>query len=53
MKVKTTLAAREFKQREGLGSGRIFVPTIPSFFVHILGAIAYELYLDACHFDVK
>ena len=52
-KVKSTLIARGFKQREGIDFGETFAPTVSSSCVRLLSAIACELDLDACHFDVE
>ena len=46
------LAARGFKQREGIYFGETFVPTVSSSCVPLLGAIACKLDLDLCHFGV-
>ena len=47
------LVARGFKQREGIYFGETFAPTVSSSCVHLLRAIAYELDMDVCHFDVE
>ena len=52
-KAKSRLVARGFKQREGIYFGETFVPTVSSFCVHLLRAIACELDLDVCHFNVE
>ena len=46
------LVTRGFKQHEGLDFGQTFAPTVSSSCVHLLSAIACELDLDLCHFDV-
>ena len=45
--------ARGFKQGEGIDFGETFAPTISSSCVRLLSAIACELDLDVCHFDVE
>ena len=52
MKAKSRLVARGFKQREGIDFGETFAPTVSSSCVRLLSAIACELDLDLCHFDV-
>ena len=52
-KAKSTLVARGFKQREGIDFGETFAPTVSSSCVRSLSAIACELGLDVCHFDVE
>ena len=51
-KAKSRLVTRGFKQREGIGLGETFVPTVSSSFVRFFSAIACELDLDVCHLDV-
>ena len=52
-KAKLRLVARGFNQREGIYFGETFAPTVSSFCAHLLIAIACELDLDVCHFDVE
>ena len=52
-KTKSVLVARGLKQREGIGFGETFSPTISSSCVRVLSAVACELDLDVCHFDVE
>ena len=52
-KAKSRLVARGFKQREGIDFGETFAPTVSSSYVGLLSAIASELDLDVCHFDVE
>ena len=52
-KAKSRLIARGFKQREGIDFGETFAPTVSSSCVCLSGAIAFELDLDVCNFDVK
>ena len=52
-KAKSRLVARGFKQREGIDFGETFAPTVLSSCVRLLSAIACELDLDVCHFDVE
>ena len=52
VKAKSRLVARGFKQREGIDFGETFAPTVSSFCVRLLSAIACEFDLDLCHFDV-
>ena len=52
-KAKSRLVARGFKQREGIDFGDTFSPTVSSSCVRLLSAIACELDLDVCHFDVE
>ena len=52
-KAKSRLVARGFKQREGIDLGKTFAPTVSGSCVRLLSAIAYELDLDVCHFDVE
>ena len=47
------LVARGIKQREGIDFGETLFPTVSSSCVHLLSAIACELDLDVCHFDVE
>ena len=49
-KAKSRLVAREFQQREGIDFGETFAP---SSCVCLLSAIACELDLDVCHFDIE
>ena len=49
---KSRLVARSFKQREGIDFRETFPPTVSSFCVRLLSAIASECDLDLCHFDV-
>ena len=53
IKAKSSLVARGFKQREGIDFGKTFPPTVLSPCALLLSAIACELGLDACHFDVE
>ena len=53
VKAKLRLVARRFKQREGIYFGEMFVPTVSSSCVRLLSAMACELDLDVCHFDVE
>ena len=52
-KAKSRLVARGFEQCEGIDIGNTFTPTVPSSCVRLLSAIACELDLDVCHFDIK
>ena len=52
-RAKSRLVARGFKKREGLDFGETFAPTVSSSCVRSLSAIACELDLDVCHFDVE
>lgn len=52
-KAKSRLVARGFKQREGIDFGETFAPTVSSACVRLLSAIACELDLDVCHFDLE
>ena len=52
-KAKSRLVARGFKQREGIDFGKTFSPTVSSSCVRLLSAVACELDLDVCHFDVE
>ena len=52
-KVKSRLVARGFRQREGIDFGETFAPTVSSSCVRLLSAIACELDLDVCRFDVE
>ena len=52
VKAKSRLVARGFKQREGIDFGEAFSPTVSSFCVRLLSAIACECDMDLCHFDV-
>ena len=53
VKANSRLVALVFKQREGIDFGETFAPTVSSSCGRLLGAIACELDLDMCHFDVK
>ena len=46
-------AKRGFKQHEGIYFGDRFAPTVSNSYVRLLGAIACELDLDVCNFDVE
>ena len=52
-KAKSRLVAREFKQREGIDFTETFALTVSSYCVRVLSAIACEIDLDVCHFDVE
>ena len=52
VKAKSRLAARGFKQREGIYFGETFARTVLSSCVRILSTIACECGLDMYHFDV-
>ena len=52
VKAKSRLVARGFKQREGIDFGERCAPTVSSYCVRLLSAIACECDLDLCHFDV-
>ena len=52
-KAKSRLVARGFRQRKGIDFGETFAPTVSSSCVRLLSAIACELDLDVCHFDVE
>ena len=52
LKAKSRLVARGFKQREAVYFGETFPPTVSSSCVRLRSAIACELDLDLCHFDV-
>ena len=52
-KAKSRLVARGFKQREGIYFGETFALKVSSSCVRLLSAIACELDLDVCHFDVE
>ena len=52
VKTKSSLIVRGFKQREGVVDfSEMFAPTVSSFCVRLLSAIACECDLDLCHFD--
>ena len=50
---KSTSVARGFIQHEEIYFGETFAPTVSSYFVRLLSAIACELDLDAYHFNVE
>ena len=52
-KAKSSFVACGFKQREGICFGETLVPTVLSSCVRLLSAVACELGVDVCHFDVK
>ena len=52
VKAKSKLVARDFKQRERVDFRETFAPTVSSSWVCLLSAIACEIDLDLCHFDV-
>ena len=52
VKAKSRLVARGFKQRKGIYFGERCTPTVSSYCVRLLSAIACEYDLDLCHFDV-
>ena len=52
VKPKSRLVARSFKQREGVDFSETFSPTLSSFCVRLLRAIACECDLDLYHFDL-
>ena len=53
VKAESWLVARGLNQREGVDfSEEPFAPTLSSYCVRLLSAIACECDLDICHFDV-
>ena len=52
VRTKTRLRARDFKQHEGIDFFETFAPTPAASCFRLLGAVACELGLDLCHFDV-
>ena len=52
-KAKTRQVAHRFKHLEGIEFGETFAPTVSSSCVRLFSAIACELDVDVCHFDVE
>ena len=52
-KTKTRLVAREDKQRVNVDFRELFAPTVTASSVRLLTAMACELDLDLCHFDIR
>ncbi|CAB1109908.1 unnamed protein product [Ectocarpus sp. CCAP 1310/34] len=52
-KVKSRLVARGDMQREYIDFGELYAPTVSVSCVRMLAALACELNLDLCHFDVE
>ena len=53
MKANARLVARRFSQRPGDHYDENFAPTPVSPCFHLMAAIACEMQLDLCHFDVQ
>ena len=53
MKAKARLVARGFSQRPGVDFNETFAPTPAAPCIRLMAAIACELQLDLCHFDVQ
>ena len=52
-KAKARLVARGFSQRPGVDHNETFAPTSTASCIRMIAAIACELQLDACHFEVQ
>ena len=52
-KTKARLLARGYQQRANIDLGELFAPTVAVPCVRLLAAMAYELGLDLCDFDVE
>ena len=53
-KTKARLVARGDEQRMNIGFGELFAPTVVAVSsVRLLAAMACELYLELCHFDIE
>ena len=52
-KTKARLVARGDVQRMNIGFGELFAPTVAVSSVRLLTAMACELDLDLCHFDIE
>ena len=52
-KVKARLVARGDMQREYIDFGALYAPTVSVSCVRMLAALACELNLDLCHFDIE
>ena len=52
-KIKAKLVARGDEQRANIDFGELFAPTVAVSSVCLLTAMACELDLDLCHFDVE
>ena len=52
-KVKARLVARGDMQREYIDFGELYAPTVSVSCVRMLAALACELNLDLCHFDIE
>ena len=52
-KTKTRLVARGDQQRMNVDFGELFAPTVAVSSVRLLAALACELNLDLCHFDIE
>ena len=53
VKAKARLVARGFSQRPGVDYHETFAPTPAAPCIRLMAAIACELQLDLCHFDVQ
>ena len=53
MKAKARLVGRGFSQRPRVDYHEIFAPTPATRCIRLMAAIACELQLDLCHFDVQ
>ena len=53
VKAKARLVARGFSQRPGVDCNEIFAPTPAAACIRMMAAIACEIQLDLCHFDVQ
>ena len=53
VKAKARLVARGFSQRPGVDFNETFAPTPAASCVRLMAAIACELQLNLCHFDVQ
>ena len=52
-KTNTRLVARGDEQRANIDFGEFFAPTVAVSSVRLLTAMACELDLDVCHFDIE
>ena len=53
MKAKARLVARGFSQHPGVDNHETFAPSPTAPCIRLMAAIACELQLDWCHFDVQ
>ena len=53
VKAKARPAARGFSQRQGVDYHETFAPTPTAPCIRLMAAIACELRLDLCHFDMQ